>query len=338
MSKMVVSLNENSYPIYIEHHLLSHLSEYLDSNRRYVIIADDGIPRKWVDLVSSQIPDGKVLRFAQGEASKSFDTFAALMTQLAELKLTRKDCLIALGGGVTGDLCGFLAACYMRGIDYIQIPTTVLSQVDSSVGGKTAIDVGTMKNLCGAFWQPEAVFIDPEVLSTLDPRQISAGLAEALKMSIVFDKSLLEEFEKEKPDFDRIIERSIDLKRQIVQEDEKEGGRRKLLNFGHTIGHAIEASFPEHDYLHGECVGMGMLYFIEDEELKKRVAGILKSLNLPEIPDYDKEAVKEYMKHDKKSLAGGIDAIFVSRIGQPEIRMTDFDTLCGFIDNPPIVK
>lgn len=336
MSKMTVSLAERSYPIYIERNSLARLNQILDPDRRYVLIADSGIPDQWIELALSGLKNCEVLRFEQGEASKSFEVFADLMKQLADLKLTRKDALIALGGGVTGDLTGFLAACYMRGIDFIQIPTTILSQVDSSVGGKTAIDVGTMKNLCGAFWQPKAVVIDPMVLDTLDQRQKNAGLAEALKMGLVFDEALVAEFEKESPDLDWIIERSVDLKRQIVEEDEKEGGRRKLLNFGHTIGHAIEAAYEDHDLLHGECVGMGMLYFIEDKALKKRVKNILNRLHIPEIPDYDSTVVSEMLRHDKKGTSGGVDAVFVSEIGKPQIRNTSFEDLDRMIENRAI--
>ncbi len=335
MQKLNVALGERSYPIYIDRHLLEHIGEYLDPARHYVLIADSGIPQIWVDLVRNGLDHCDVIRFEQGEASKSFAVYESLIRQLADLHLTRKDALIALGGGVTGDLCGFAAATYMRGIDFYQIPTTVLAQVDSSVGGKTAIDVGPLKNLCGAFWQPKAVLIDPQVLDTLDPRQISAGLVEALKMGAVFDEDLVAEFEKENPDIEKIIARSIDLKRQVVEEDEKESGKRKLLNFGHTIGHAIEGSYDDHDYLHGECVGMGMLYFIEDPDLKKRIRAIEERLNVPFALDYDADRVIECMKHDKKGLSDGVEAVFVRKAGDPEIRKVSYEALSDMIRKGP---
>lgn len=214
--------------------------------------------------------------------------------------LNRKSQVIALGGGVAGDMAGFAAACYMRGIDFYNIPTTVLSQVDSSVGGKTAVDLGPVKNIVGAFWQPKAVIIDPDVLSTLDARQISAGLAEALKMGLLFDPELIAMFEQDTLDIDAIIARSIDLKRIVVEQDEKEAGLRKALNFGHTIGHAIEGSYPDHDYLHGECVATGMLYFIENPQLKERVLRIYEKLHLPEIHDFDRQEASRLIRSDKK--------------------------------------
>lgn len=334
--EMKVDLRERSYPIYIERGLLGHINDVMDPDRHYALIHDDGIPGKWVELVKSQLPNAEVISFPQGEASKSFSVFEKLTRDLADRHFGRKDAVIALGGGVTGDLAGFVSACYMRGIDYIQIPTTVLSQVDSSVGGKTAIDVGTMKNLCGAFWQPRAVLIDPDVLSTLDERQIAAGLVEALKMGLILDADLFEEFEKDEPDTDAIIARSIELKKEVVEQDEKESSLRKILNFGHTIGHAIEAAYEGHDFLHGECVGFGMDWFIEDEDLRNRVKAIRRKLNLPEAPDYDPELVYEILLHDKKGSRESVDTIWVSEPGKAEIRTLSYTELKKMLEEKPL--
>jgi 3-dehydroquinate synthase len=227
--------------------------------------------------------------------------------------LTRKDAVIALGGGVVGDLAGFCAASYMRGIAFVNIPTTLLAQVDSSVGGKTAVDLGHLKNIVGAFWQPETVIIDPDVLITLPEEQLKAGLAEALKMGLIFDEALVEAFEAEDLDLDYIITRSIDLKRQIVEQDEREAGCRALLNFGHTIGHAIEAATGT---LHGLCVAAGMLYFIEDEPLKNRVKTIYERLGIePEIKA-DKDVLMDCLLHDKKSQGKTIQTVHVKEAGK----------------------
>ncbi len=318
--KLNVQIPGSSYPIVIEKGCLSHLTDWIDPKRKTMLVYDTGIPAKWVELVESQLSNCFVFCFEQGEGSKTMQTLEQCLIAMSDAGLNRKSQVIALGGGVVGDLAGFAAACYMRGIDFYNLPTTVLSQVDSSVGGKTAVDLGSVKNIVGAFWQPKAVLIDPNVLQTLDPRQIAAGLAEALKMGLLFEEDLVEAFEKEDLDLTYIIARSIDLKRMVVEQDEKEAGLRKALNFGHTIGHAIEGSFEDHDYLHGECVGTGMLYFIEDETLKNRVIAIEDRLNLPRIEEFDLARVRELLRHDKKGNDQGIDCVFVTKPGQFEFR------------------
>lgn len=318
--KLNVQIPGSSYPIVIEKGCLRHLTDWIAPERKTMLVYDTGIPEKWIELVKSQLPNCAAFCFEQGEGSKTMQTLERCLIAMSDAGLNRKSQVVALGGGVVGDLAGFAAACYMRGIDFYNLPTTVLSQVDSSVGGKTAVDLGPVKNIVGAFWQPKAVLIDPDVLETLDPRQISAGLAEALKMGLLFEEELVEAYEKEELDLTHIIARSIDLKRMVVEQDEKEAGLRKALNFGHTIGHAIEGSFDDHDYLHGECVATGMLYFIEDEALKNRVIAIEDRLNLPRIEDFDPASVKELLRHDKKGNDQGIDCVFVTEPGKFEFR------------------
>lgn len=318
--KLNVQIPGSSYPIVIEKGCLRHLTDWIAPERKTMLVYDTGIPEKWIELVKSQLPNCAAFCFEQGEGSKTMQTLERCLIAMSDAGLNRKSQVVALGGGVVGDLAGFAAACYMRGIDFYNLPTTVLSQVDSSVGGKTAVDLGPVKNIVGAFWQPKAVLIDPDVLETLDPRQISAGLAEALKMGLLFEEELVEAYEKEELDLTHIIARSIDLKRMVVEQDEKEAGLRKALNFGHTIGHAIEGSFDDHDYLRGECVATGMLYFIEDEALKNRVIAIEDRLNLPRIEDFDPASVKELLRHDKKGNDQGIDCVFVTEPGKFEFR------------------
>lgn len=306
-----VNLKDCSYPIYFERGGLDHIQDYFDINRKIAIITDSGVPLKWVETLQKQIPDSFVITFKQGENSKNILTWTKILEQMADHGMNRKDAVIALGGGVCGDMAGFAAASYMRGIDFYNIPTTVLSQVDSSVGGKVAVDLDGHKNMVGAFWQPKAVLIDSNVLSTLNDRQISNGLVEALKMGLILDEKLVEEFEKDSLDLDAIIFRSIDLKREIVEQDEREGSLRKILNFGHTIGHAIETSYGLDEYLHGECVAMGMPFFIQDEKTKERIKPIYKKLNLPKLPEYDPEKVMEALKFDKKGTAKGVSCVFI---------------------------
>ena len=313
--KLTVSLPGSSYPVWIEKDCLSHLADKLDTQKKTILVYDSGIPQKWVDLVLQQFTNASCFCFEQGEGSKNITTYQQLLMAMSQAELNRKSQVIALGGGVTGDMAGFAAATYMRGIDFINLPTTVLAQVDSSVGGKTAIDLGPIKNIVGAFWQPKTVLIDPNVLETLDPRQIHAGLVEALKMGLLFDENLVADFEQEQLDFVKIIARSIDLKRIVVEQDEKESNLRKSLNFGHTIGHGIEGSFENHDYLHGECVAIGMLYFLTDPSLRHRVLAILDRLEVPQIDHFDIAKASVLIRNDKKGNEAGIDCVFVDKPG-----------------------
>ena len=313
--KLTVSLPGSSYPVWIEKDCLSHLADKLDTQKKTILVYDSGIPQKWVDLVLQQFTNASCFCFEQGEGSKNITTYQQLLMAMSQAELNRKSQVIALGGGVTGDMAGFAAATYMRGIDFINLPTTVLAQVDSSVGGKTAIDLGPIKNIVGAFWQPKTVLIDPNVLETLDPRQIHAGLVEALKMGLLFDENLVADFEQEQLDFVKIIARSIDLKRIVVEQDEKESNLRKSLNFGHTIGHGIEGSFENHDYLHGECVAIGMLYFLTDPSLRHRVLAILDRLEVPQIDHFDIAKASTLIRNDKKGNEAGIDCVFVDKPG-----------------------
>ena len=216
--------------------------------------------------------------------------------------------------------------------------TTVLSQVDSSVGGKVAIDMGSYKNIVGAFWQPKTVIIDPNVLSTLSFRQQHNGLCEALKMGLILDDHLVSLFEQETLDIDAIITRSIELKRDVVQQDERESNLRKILNFGHTIGHAIESAYGLNTYLHGECVAMGMLFFIEDEALKQRVLNIYKKLDLPQVPDYDTATLLEYVTHDKKSSHKTVSTILVKQSGSYIIKELSFKEIQEVLERGPYEK
>lgn len=336
--ELIVNLNEKSYPIYIQRKGLDTFTQYIDVNRKIAIITDTGVPEKWVQVVKDQCPNVFVCTFEQGEASKSLTTYEKLLNHLINHDMTRKDAVIAIGGGVVGDLAGFVASTYMRGIDFYNIPTTVLSQVDSSVGGKVAVDMGSYKNIVGAFHQPKAVVIDPDVLSTLPVRHIHNGLVEALKMGLILDADLISEFEKETPDIEKIITRSIDLKRIIVEQDEKEAGLRSILNFGHTIGHAIESAYGLNTYLHGECVAMGMLFFIEDKDLKDRVFKIYQSLQLPEIPDYDVDVLMEFIRKDKKNSGKGIKIITVPQAGNYGIKTISFDTMRKILKGGPHEK
>ncbi len=266
--------------------------------------------------VASACREGHITVVPQGEGSKSFSTLESVQKKLLSLGFTRGDAVVAVGGGVVGDLSGFAASIYMRGIDFYNVPTTLLSQVDSSVGGKTAINLEGVKNVVGTFYQPKRVLIDPDVLATLDARRIACGLAEAIKMSLTCDAELFELFESGDAmgNIERVIERSIKIKARVVEKDEREAGLRKILNFGHTIGHGIESFSGLHGLNHGECVALGMIPMCS-EAVRERLLPVLASAGLPTRLDFDAKRVKDAMAHDKKTCAGVIAVTCVEQIG-----------------------
>ena len=322
-----VNLGENSYDIIIESGALSKAGELLDLDRKTLIVTDTGVPAKYADAVSKQAKNAYTFVLEQGEQSKNFINLQAILALMTDCGFDRGDCVCAVGGGVCGDIAGFAAAVYMRGIDFYNVPTTLLSQVDSSVGGKTAIDFHGMKNLIGAFKQPKMVLIDPETLQTLPKRQINNGLCEALKMAATFDKELFETFEQTDvySKLDTITEKSLKIKINVVMRDEKEAGLRRVLNFGHTLGHGIESAVSPNLY-HGECVALGMLAMCSDE-LKERLIKIYDKLGIPKHYDFDKAAVMEAVAHDKKSSSGAIKAVTVDHPGEFEIKPIGMDEL-----------
>ena len=332
-----LDLGKNSYDIILERGALGRADKYLDLDRRVLIVTDEGVPAKYAETVASLCKAPTVVTVAQGEGSKSFAVLESLCRRLLEGGFTRTDCVVAVGGGVVGDLAGFAAASFLRGIDFYNVPTTVLSQVDSSVGGKVAIDLDHIKNCVGAFHQPKAVLIDPEVLSTLPQRQISNGLAEAVKMAVNFDEKLLTLFEAEDylSHMDEIIAASLRIKAAVVKADEKESGLRRVLNFGHTIGHGIETAGGLDGLYHGECVALGMLPMCSDA-LRPRVKAILEKLKLPTSCSADPTAVWEAMLHDKKLSGSTITVVYAPKAGSFELRsmpVTDLkETVFAFLD------
>lgn len=322
--KITVSLGERSYPIYIGCGLLDRANELLSVKGKALILTDRGVPREYAEVVCRSLSgNGRIFTVDVGEGSKSLSTLEAVLTAAAEMKLNRGDAIIAVGGGVVGDLGGFAAATYMRGIAFYNVPTTVLAMVDSSIGGKTAVNLGGIKNIVGAFHQPRAVLIDTDTLKTLDERMISAGLCEAVKMAATFDKDGFEAFEnadgiKDVTDgIDKVISAALLIKKSVVEKDEREAGLRKVLNFGHTVGHGIEAVAAGELY-HGECVALGMLPFCS-ESVRKRLLPVLEKLKLPTEFNGDIEGAIELATHDKKAVGDKIEAVFVNEIGSYEL-------------------
>ena len=321
--KLTMKLNRSGYDIILKRGCLRNLHQFTNvQNRKVFVLTDSGVPAQYAQTVAAQCPASTVYTVPQGEGSKSLKVYGQVLQAMLEFGMTRKDLLVAVGGGVVGDLGGFCAATFMRGIEFAQCPTTTLSQVDSSIGGKTAVDLGETKNIVGAFWQPCVVLIDPDTLDTLPHRQYVNGLAEALKAGIIADPELFALFEKGhvEDNIEEIIYRSLQVKKRVVEQDERETGMRACLNFGHTIGHGIEAvkgirGRRTNGLYHGECVALGMLPMIEDKQLVKRTRAVMRTLGLPVRTGVDKHKVLGYMQHDKKSRGDSITVIKVPGLG-----------------------
>lgn len=327
---MIISMNlgPESYEILVERGALAKAGERFDLDRKVLIVTDSGVPSDYARTVAEGCKTPFIEVFPQGEAQKNMETYQKILARLVSEGFTRTDCVVAVGGGVTGDMAGFAAASYMRGIDFYNIPTTLLSQVDSSIGGKVAIDFMGYKNIVGAFYQPKGVLIDPEVLKTLPPRQIANGLAEAIKMAATNDAELFGFIEENDPlqNLDRIIEGSLLIKKSVVEQDTKEQGLRRVLNFGHTAGHAIETVSGLSGLYHGECVALGML-IMADPAPRARLKRVLEKAGLPTSYEFDKQKAIQAMAMDKKVSGGFITVVDLPEIGQFELRKISLETL-----------
>ena len=328
-----VKTSIGEYNIILERGSINCLNKYLKLDRKVLIVTDSGVPVEYSKAVSSQCDEAYVITIPQGESSKSFDNFKYLLSEMLELGFTRTDCVVAVGGGVVGDLAGFVAASYMRGISFYNIPTTILSQVDSSIGGKVAIDFEGYKNIVGAFYPPKAVVIDANTLKTLPQRQISNGLSESVKMAMTFDKDLFSVFEEKEvlENLDLIIEKSLRIKKMVVEKDEKEAGLRKVLNFGHTLGHAIESENEMQNLYHGECVSLGMIPMCS-ENASVRLLNVLNKLNLPTKIEFNKEKIFEAIRHDKKMDGDNITVVFCEEIGSFEMKTLPIESLLNRLE------
>lgn len=321
-TKLTMNLGPRSYDIILKRGALENLYQFARLDRRVAIVTDSGVPEAYSRRVADQCRDARIITVPQGEASKSLKILETVLRQMLDFGMGRGDLVVAVGGGVVGDLAGFAASIYMRGVDFINCPTTTLSMIDSSIGGKTAVDLGDTKNIVGTFWQPKLVIVDPDTLSTLPQRHFVNGLAEAVKAALLADPELFSIFEQGDVDarIDEIIYRCLRFKKNIVEQDETEQGMRKALNFGHTLGHGIEAvrgikGRRTTGLYHGECVALGMLPMIESKTLQKRVRAVYRRLGLPLRASYDKQKVLAEMLHDKKAQAGQITLIKVPGLG-----------------------
>lgn len=333
MNKKTLTMNLGcrSYDITIGKALLTEADKYFNLNRKVMIVTDSGVPSEYAKSIASVSKDSRIFTVPMGEGSKSLASLEAILSEMLSFEITRTDCVVAVGGGVVGDLAGFAASVFMRGIDFYNVPTTVLSQVDSSIGGKTAINLNNVKNIVGAFHQPKGVLIDVDTLKTLSQRHISEGLAESVKMALTSDRELFEFLENNDVDetnIEHVITASLLIKKSVVEQDEKETGLRKILNFGHTLGHGIEAD-SSGALFHGEAVALGMMP-VCSAEVQKRLVEVLKRLNLPYNYSGSIDNALSFISHDKKCSGEKIDIIFVDNPGScriEKILVSDFKEL-----------
>ena len=338
-TKLTMNLGERSYDIILKNGALENLYQFARLDRRVAVVTDSGVPAQYAQRVADQCREARIITVPQGEASKSFKILESVLQQMLDFNMGRGDLVVAVGGGVVGDLAGFAASIYMRGIDFINCPTTTLSMIDSSIGGKTAVDLGDTKNIVGAFWQPKLVIVDPDTLATLPRRHYINGLAEAVKASLLADPELFGIFEKGDIDgqINEIIYRSLRFKKNIVEQDETERGMRKALNFGHTIGHAAEKLGNYTDLTHGQAVAIGMVAamrlsaLLGNEDLTAPLIDILKHIGLPTELNYDRESIFNALLSDKKKFGATVNFILVREAGRAEITPIDAEKLHEYV-------
>lgn len=327
---------ERTSDIRIERGLLARAGEMIRAalpGSACAIISDDIVDGLYGDKLEGSLRSAgfSVSRtaFPHGEASKNIHTYFEVINFLAENRLTRKDAVIALGGGVVGDLAGFAAATYLRGVNLVQVPTSLLACVDSSVGGKTAIDIPAGKNLCGAFYQPDIVLIDPDALSTLPDEIFTDGMAEVIKYAAIADISILELCRDARANIDAIIRRCVEIKKDVVARDERDNSVRQILNFGHTFGHAVEA-ISNFTVTHGKGVAIGMAIMARacamrglcSEEAAQELIAAIAAQGLPISTEYDADALFTAMLSDKKRVPDGLNLVLLKGRGACEIRKT----------------
>lgn len=316
-----VSASNGNYNIVLQRGAIDDDASYFDFNKdgKVLIVTDNDVPIEYIHRVAKHFQHPYFFTLPQGEKSKNVDNYLAIMQFLLKNNFTRHDSIISVGGGMVGDLSGFVAATYMRGVAFYNIPTTFLAQVDASIGGKTAINLDGVKNVVGSFYQPRAVIIDPTLLASLPPRQLNAGIAESIKMAIVGDAklfSLLENAYFFDNQLEEIIRRSIVFKKSVIERDPKEQNIRKVLNFGHTIGHAIESE-KQGSLLHGECIALGMLPF-SSPKIFKRIKEVLQKYSLPVKTTFSAENLSLFLCKDKKAETsnGLISVVYATEIGK----------------------
>lgn len=353
MKNIDIQLSCGSYNIIIDHGLIKEIGSAISkiyNGDKIAIITDDNVNKYYGDIVekSLRVKGYNTLKIVipPGEKSKSVESLLKLYSDLLDFKINRGNLIIALGGGVVGDLTGFCASTLLRGIPFIQVPTSLLAQIDSSIGGKVAVDLPQGKNLIGSFYHPKAVYIDPEVLNTLDKKFINDGLGEVIKYGLIKDANLFSRLEEIKDykelmeTMDYIIYTCCNIKKEVVQRDEKDTGERMILNFGHTIGHAIEKLQNYTGLSHGEAVAVGMYKItVKSEELgiskaglSERIKSLLIKFNLPyEEDNFAKNELLEAINFDKKNINKNINLVLLKDIGESFIKNVPIDEMKKYL-------
>lgn len=346
MCEMIIQTQSGSYPVMIEGNLLRsagmHINHIIKPSRLF-IVTDENVHRLYARVLEKSLQEaGFAFSFhilPPGETSKNMQQLETILSHMVSGGITRTDAVLALGGGVVGDITGFAAAVYMRGIPYIQIPTTLLAQIDSAVGGKTAVNLKEGKNLAGAFYQPKAVLSDPELLQTLPDKEKGEGLAEMIKYACIADTDMFLELAGGIKDMERLIENCCAIKKRTVEEDEKDTGIRMILNFGHTIGHAVEAC-AGYKYSHGQAVAAGMAHITKRSEklgltergTAEKLREVLIQYGLPDtLPEGLSEGIIEVVARDKKLLSGKLNLVLLRKIGECFIHPVTLEELKKFI-------
>ncbi len=339
MKKIKVALKDRSYDISIESGLLNKIPKILkvfNRGQKWVLITQEKLMSLYGKGLVQNLAlinfDVSTIILPDGESIKSIKEFERTCLKMLSIGCDRYSSIITLGGGAVGDLSGFVASTYMRGIEYFQIPTTFLAMIDSSIGGKTAVNTNEGKNIIGTIYQPKSVFIDPNFLKSLDKKEVNSGFGEMIKYGAIWDKDLFEKISTWLDNtssfpFEKAIIDAVKIKSEIVSKDEKEKGLRRILNFGHTIGHAIESYYGYERIKHGEAVAFGMKCagFISNRkrllslEAKNKLFRILEKLTLPNISDIDKKEIIKKIKSDKKSKKGKVKFVLLSDIGKTKI-------------------
>lgn len=336
------------YDILIERGIINRCGDLIKSvsnAQKVCVVTDSNVEKLYSEKVISSIKasgfETELFVFEAGEENKRLSTIADMYSCFADFHMSRKDLVVALGGGVTGDMAGFAAASYMRGIEFVQIPTSLLAQVDSSVGGKTGVDIPQGKNLVGAFWQPNMVIIDPDTLSTLPDYYINDGMAEVIKYGCIKDEKLFETLENENAlsIIEDIIEICVSIKRDVVNADEREKGERMLLNFGHTLGHSLEKIYNYKGLSHGQAVAIGMCMITKASEkagitkagTTDRITALCKKYGLPVSDKADFREIAQVCSSDKKTAGGSVNLVLLEKIGTSFTKPTLLNELEKFI-------
>ncbi|QXM05608.1 3-dehydroquinate synthase [Crassaminicella indica] len=351
MRRLNVNLPQNDYPILIKKGLFNNIGEEIEKiheNKKIVIVTDDNVEKLYGERIKAHLGNDfkmKMIVIEPGEKSKSISVLQYIYDEILDFEITRGDLIIAFGGGVVGDLTGFAAATLLRGIPFIQVPTSLLAQIDSSIGGKVAVNLPKGKNLVGSFYHPKAVFIDPELLHTLDKRFFYDGMAEVVKYGCIKDEKLFKDLfsyseEELFEHIEEVIYRCCYIKKSIVEKDELDTGERMLLNFGHTLGHAIEKYYKYERYTHGEAVAIGMYRITKKSEAmgmtEKGTANLIKDMlckyDLPyEMPDIDKEKIIEAIVFDKKNKGEYMNMVLINKIGKSFIKKIHRKNIFSYI-------